>query len=159
MPRLDRRRIATTALAALPAAAIRPLRQPITSQAQTAGADAQAWAIVRHYPYYQPPQEMIGALQTHYAAVACTAAGFQTLTIADLPWTPPADAATPMVGTPLGLVVVYLVFATQADWDAHTAVDAEWTAANTGMVLSVPSFDAAGPVVGTVYADTVVCGS
>lgn len=156
MPRFDRRRILTAGLAAVSTGAV---RRPLARAAQTAGADGQAWAVVRHYPYYQPPQGMITALQTRYAGVACTAAGFQTLTLADVPWTPPAEPATPMVGTPLGIVVLSLVFATQADWDAHAADDAAWTAANTGMVLSTPSFDAAGPVVGAVYADTVVCAS
>ena len=88
---------------------------------------------------------MVEALTGGYMTLACEAEGFLGLTIVEAP-APELDAATPMVGTPLGLLLVVAYWTSEASASSFAAAEREWIGANTGMILSEPMFASSGPV-------------
>ena len=117
----------------------------------------EAWAVMRHYPYVQPPQPIIDAFHNEYIEAACSSGGFHTFYAIDAPWMPPAGSSG-KPGDPLGVIITTVIFETKADYEAFAEVEAVWLAGLTGTVLAEPLQEHAGPVALAHHHDPHTCG-
>jgi hypothetical protein len=148
----------TVAVAAgLPGAALTPTRASAHEPSRLDPGPG-AWAVVRHYPYVQPPQPILDAFHGEYIAAACASAGFHNFYAIDTPWMPPADSGGSKPGDPLGVIITMVVFETCADYDAFAPAEADWLAGLAGTILPEPLQEHAGPVALAHHHDPHTCG-
>ncbi len=107
------------------------------------------YTVVRHYPLYQPPTDLVSALNSQFIELACKANGFRAFFVTQLPYVAPPDA-TPVAGSPIGVLMTVLTFGDKGEYDAFAPTEQQWLEANSGTLIAKPTDEQFGETI--VYA-------